>query len=148
MECVSGGGCRYSVFVGASLLLTFVTLSAALLRMLRWVRVLADCTDAESQCLRDVQRWFYTHVVRGLVSVDAEVLEAQAAGLCDALASAPPALAPNATSPVQESLAASFQASDVRRSLLEVIASIPCLSMHRKRRAHRHLGNDTSAENR
>ena len=113
--CVSGGGCRYSVFVSASLLLTFITLSAALLRMLRWVRVVADCTDEDSECLRDVQRWFYTHVVRGLVSVDVEVLEQQFSGLCDELAGAPnpTALAPNATTPIQESLAASFQASDV-----------------------------------
>lgn len=87
-ECVSGGGCRYSVFVGASLLLTFVTLSAALLRMLRWVHVLADCTDAESRCLRDVQRWFYTRFMKDFVRVDTGVLELQFSGICDDAAQA------------------------------------------------------------
>ena len=95
--------------MSASLLLTFVTLSATLLRMLRWVRVLADCTEPESECPHDVQRWFYKHVVRGLVRVDVEVLEQHFSAVCDELTRAF-----NATAPIQETLTSSFPSSNVR----------------------------------
>lgn len=71
------------MFVSASLMLTFITLSSALLLTLQWVRDLAECTEAESRCLHDVQRWFYKRLVKGLVKVDIETLELQFSGLCD-----------------------------------------------------------------
>lgn len=71
------------MFVSASLMLTFITLTAALLRTLQWVRMLADCTDDDSQCLHDLQRWFYTRLVQGLVKVDIQTLELQFSGACN-----------------------------------------------------------------
>jgi hypothetical protein len=73
---------RYSVFVSASLLITFITLTAAFLRTLQWVGTLADCTQENSQCLYDVQRWFYVTLVEGLVQMDIETLELQRTGSC------------------------------------------------------------------
>lgn len=70
------------MFLGASLLLTFITLSAALLRALHLVHQLADCSEAESKCLYKVQRFLYRRLVRGFVNVDAETLELQATGVC------------------------------------------------------------------
>jgi hypothetical protein len=70
------------VFVSASLLITFITLTATFLRTLQWVGALADCTEKNSQCLYDVQRWFYVTLVEGLVQVDIETLELQHTGSC------------------------------------------------------------------
>lgn len=72
------------MFVGASLLVTFITLTAALLRALKQVRRLASCSEADSTCLYDVQRFVYKRLVRNFVKVDAETLELQATGLCRA----------------------------------------------------------------
>lgn len=74
--------CRYSIFVGASLLITFVTLSASLLRTLHLVHDLAACSRPDSKCLYDVQRYVYKRLVRNFVKVDAETLELQATGVC------------------------------------------------------------------
>ena len=120
------GGCRYSVFVSASLLLTFITLSAALLRTLHWVRVVAACTEEDSQCLHDLQRWFYTHFVKGLIKVDIEPLELHFSGLCDQLAPAAGELQHNATNEDQSNLASNFQSSDVRSFQLEVTMHHSC----------------------
>ena len=70
------------MFVGCSLLLTFITLSASLLRALHLVHRLAACSHAESRCLYDVQRFAYRRLVQGFVRVDVETLELQAAGVC------------------------------------------------------------------
>ena len=130
------GGCRYSVFVSASLLLTFITLSAALLRTLRWVRVVAACTEEDSQCLHDLQRWFYTHFAKGLVKVDIEALELQFLGLCDQLAQAPGELQPNTTTEIQSDLVSSFQSSDVRIFQLEVTMHYSCARQAQRTESH------------
>ena len=78
-------GCRYSVFVGCSLLLTFITLSASLVRALHLVHRLAACSDEESKCLYDVQRFVYKRLVKSYVRVDSETLELQATGVCRTL---------------------------------------------------------------
>lgn len=73
------------MFVSASLLVTFITLTAVFLRMMHWVWQLADCTEEGSTCLHDVQLWFYRRVVQGLeglVMVDAKTLELQRSGAC------------------------------------------------------------------
>jgi hypothetical protein len=75
--------CRYSVFVSASLLISFFTLTASLLRALKWVRNLAECTEENSQCYEKVQRWFFKRLVKGLVPVDLDALELQFAEACE-----------------------------------------------------------------
>jgi hypothetical protein len=73
---------RYSVFVSASLLITFITLSGTLLRALHKVRDLAACTEPNSRCFHDVQRWFHKLLFQGLLPVDIETLEAQFSAVC------------------------------------------------------------------
>jgi hypothetical protein len=70
------------VFVSASLLITFITLSGTLLRALHKVRDLAACTEANSRCFHDVQRWFHKLLFQGLLPVDIEILEAQFSAVC------------------------------------------------------------------
>lgn len=73
---------RYSAFMLASLLVAAVTTTSSFLRALSFVRDLSECSLADSECLYQVQRWFYRRLVAGLVKVDIEVLEVEAAGLC------------------------------------------------------------------
>jgi hypothetical protein len=75
------------VFVVASLLVTFIALTAALLRALQLMRQLATCTDAESKCLFNVQRFVYMRFMRHFVKVDMDLLEIQATGICQDFAS-------------------------------------------------------------
>ena len=76
---------RYSAFFSASLLIAAITTTSALMRAAKTVVDLSDCTDADSECLRDAQRWVYDRFLRSLVRIDAAVFEAQASGACDAL---------------------------------------------------------------
>jgi hypothetical protein len=73
--------------VVASLLVTFIALTAALLRALQLMRQLATCTDAESKCLYNVQRFVYMRFMRHFVKVDMDLLEIQATGICQDFAS-------------------------------------------------------------
>lgn len=75
---------RYSMFISASLLVTFFTLTASFLRTLKWVRSVADCSKKDSECLYLIQRWLYEHVVESFVGVDPDVIELQASGVCQA----------------------------------------------------------------
>lgn len=77
--------CRYSAFMSASLVVAAVTTTSAFLRALSFVKDLSECSRAESECLYNVQRWFYRRLVSGLVKVDVEVFELQAAGICRTL---------------------------------------------------------------
>lgn len=76
---------RYSAFFSASLLIAAITTTSALMRAAKTVVDLSECTDADSECLRDAQRWVYDRFLRSLVRIDASVFEAQASGACDAL---------------------------------------------------------------
>eukprot|EP00892_Ulva_mutabilis_P009433 jgi/Ulvmu1/6862/UM031_0067.1 len=78
-------GFRYSAFMSASLAVAAVTTTSSFLRALSFVKDLSECSRADSECLYRVQRWFYRRLVEGLVRVDLEVLELQAAGVCRTL---------------------------------------------------------------
>lgn len=106
--------CRYSVFVGASLLVTIITLSAALLRALQQVCRLAACSEAEGTCLYDVQRFVYKRLVRTFAKMDAETLELQATGLCRAFSTG------NSSSidPLDRGLQTNLITAEVRSMLL------------------------------
>lgn len=65
------------MFVSASLLVTFLTLTAALQLALWRVRFLADCTQQDSQCLSDVRLWVYEHLLQSFVQVDLNTLKLQ-----------------------------------------------------------------------
>lgn len=72
------------MFISASLLVTFITLTASFLRALSWVRNVADCSDQDSECLYRVQRWLYKHIVESFVGLDPDAFELQASGVCQA----------------------------------------------------------------
>ena len=57
--------CRYSMFFTASLLVTLLTLTAAMLRALTLVRFAAACTQVNSTCLVSIQTWLYDHLLQG-----------------------------------------------------------------------------------
>lgn len=66
------------MFVSASLLVTFITLTASLLAALQWVHNVADCSNESSQCLYRIQKWLYRHVVESFVGLDPDSLELEA----------------------------------------------------------------------
>jgi hypothetical protein len=65
-----------------SLLVTFIALSATFLRALHLMHRLAECSEAESKCLYNAQRFVYKRFLRHFVKVDVELLELQATGAC------------------------------------------------------------------
>ena len=95
------------MFVSASLLVTFIINTAALMRALHWVRELAACTDAGSTCLFDVQVWLYNLILSDFVRVDPITLELWARGLCEEVASSSVAL-------LEARLPANLLTTDVR----------------------------------
>jgi hypothetical protein len=52
------------MFFTAALLVTFITLTASLLRSFHNVRYLASCTLEDSHCMQDVSGWLYRNVVK------------------------------------------------------------------------------------
>lgn len=74
--------------MSASLLIAAVTTTSSFLRALSFVKDLSECSLADSECLYNVQRWFYRRLVEGLVKVDLAVLELEAAGVCRGLGNA------------------------------------------------------------
>lgn len=71
------------MFVSASLLVTFVILTAVFLQALHRVKQIAECTDTDSSCLRKAQTWIYENMLKG--PVDPVAMTVRATGVCDDL---------------------------------------------------------------
>jgi hypothetical protein len=113
------------MFFLASLVVTFFTHTAAYLRALKYVRSLAECSNADSECLYKVQRWVYKRLLQGIIRIDVDVLELQATGLCRT--------STNGTSIVVQELHArnwdtSVAASEVRCSAPATLLPLSCHS--------------------
>lgn len=76
--------CRYSPYFTSALVIAFVILTASLATAIALVEELARCTQPESQCLRNAQRWIFENLVAGYAGA-ASVEAAESLALsCDA----------------------------------------------------------------